>query len=213
LWKTIFTTWYEIYVETKQPVSDIRPVLQDILREKFRLDLRLDKVPTRMLVLRTPRGEPQLPVSKHPACTVDDGNAGTSTVETGTPDGSPSASAVVFFRGCRIADLASELSSRMFTPVINEASAAGRYDFAIPIGGLFAFRREATLVSRKSIGRMGSERATACPLLASLSQCGRLCPGCRGHHSLRPPNSTYTDKRIYAYTTSNLCLSQQKPPV
>ncbi len=112
---------YEIYFETNNPNLDYHLQLRRLLVENFRLSYRREMKPVETLVLRTPRGEPPLPVSKAPACTVR------QLFSAGPVSGIQSAG----FRGCRVGDTVRLLQRALRRTVINETTTGGRYDFQL----------------------------------------------------------------------------------
>lgn len=131
----VFEETYEVYAETPADIADYRPLLRQILTEKFAADVVVERRPTRSLVLRTPQGEPSLPASRATECTQSDNAVGPVLATTGTPSDMPIAADRLIFRGCTVGDIARSLELKFGLKVVDETTARGRYDFAVDLDG------------------------------------------------------------------------------
>ena len=119
--KWIAKTRYEIYYETAEPDCDFRLLLRQLLIENFGLDYRLETKPLEVLVLKTPEGEPELPLSESLKCIVKE------LFGAGPGGGTLS----LDFRGCRVGDITGRIERALGKKVFDETTASGRYDFQL----------------------------------------------------------------------------------
>ena len=141
----IYDARYEVYFRTKEPTNSLSPILGRLLAQKFDLKCRRGAIPVGTLVLATPHGEPGLAPAKSAAC-----KKGRSQGEAGAPsteirpapmdtehyprmESPMPASGVLFYRGCRVADVIPDLERRFGRLVVDETTSKGRYDFDLQL--------------------------------------------------------------------------------
>jgi uncharacterized protein (TIGR03435 family) len=86
-------------------------------------------------VLKTPNGEPKLPLSRATECAKLTDLIGGAIANTDTPSDRPVGGEMSVFRGCTVSDVARTLEFVFGMKVFDETTAKGRYDFALDLQG------------------------------------------------------------------------------
>lgn len=131
----VYQETYEVYVEMPDRIRAWPPLLRQILLEKLEADVTLERSPGRVLVLKTPNGEPKLPLSRATECTNSKDTFAGAISRTDTPSDIPTGGEKSVFRGCTLKDVARTLEFVFGMKVQDETTAKGRYDFALDLQG------------------------------------------------------------------------------